>query len=396
MSTKSLIFGDKVLLVIILLLSLFSFFPVFSSSSYLSYVVDGSSPIYYLVKHLIVLLFGFILMLSVKLVPFKLYKGMSIILLPIGLALLAYTLSKGTIIGGSVASRWIDIPFVGISFQTSSLAAIIIITYTARYLSKVRLSETKFSQTLLPLWFPIFAYIFLILPANFSTAFLIFSTLFITLLIAGFPLRHLFKMFLILTFLLIIFFLTAKAFPEKFPNRIDTWISRVENFGSNTNSDANYQIERAKMAINNGGLIGIGAGKSIMKNHLPQSNSDFIFAIIIEEYGIIGGSLIIILYMLMFFRILSITHRIDDRFGKILVSGLGIFIIIQAFANISVATQIIPVTGQNLPLISSGGTSIWMTCIAIGIIQSVKCGSTQNELEDNNSESPLEILKETI
>ena len=371
MSTKSLIFGDKVLLVIILLLSLFSFFPVFSSSSYLSYVVDGSSPIYYLVKHLIVLLFGFILMLSVKLVPFKLYKGMSIILLPIGLALLAYTLSKGTIIGGSVASRWIDIPFVGISFQTSSLAAIIIITYTARYLSKVRLSETKFSQTLLPLWFPIFAYIFLILPANFSTAFLIFSTLFITLLIAGFPLRHLFKMFLILTFLLIIFFLTAKAFPEKFPNRIDTWISRVENFGSNTNSDANYQIERAKMAINNGGLIGIGAGKSIMKNHLPQSNSDFIFAIIIEEYGIIGGSLIIILYMLMFFRILSITHRIDDRFGKILVSGLGIFIIIQAFTNISVATQIIPVTGQNLPLISSGGSSAWMTCISLGMILSV-------------------------
>ena len=381
MSTKSLIFGDKVLLVIILLLSLFSFFPVFSSSSYLSYVVDGSSPIYYLVKHLIVLLFGFILMLSVKLVPFKLYKGMSIILLPIGLALLAYTLSKGTIIGGSVASRWIDIPFVGISFQTSSLAAIIIITYTARYLSKVRLSETKFSQTLLPLWFPIFAYIFLILPANFSTAFLIFSTLFITLLIAGFPLRHLFKMFLILTFLLIIFFLTAKAFPEKFPNRIDTWISRVENFGSNTNSDASYQIERAKMAINNGGIIGIGAGKSIMKNHLPQSNSDFIFAIIIEEYGIIGGSLIIILYMLMFFRILSITHRTDDRFGKILVSGLGIFIIIQAFTNISVSTQIIPVTGQNLPLISSGGSSAWMTCISLGMILSVSSSIKKIKIE---------------
>ena len=371
MSTKRLIFGDKVLLVIILLLSLFSFFPVFSSSSYLSYVVDGSSPIYYLVKHLIVLLFGFILMLSVKLVPFKLFKGMSIILVPIGLALLIYTISKGTMIGGSAASRWIDLPFVGISFQTSSLAAIIIITYTARYLSKVNLSETKFSQTLLPLWFPIFAYIFLILPANFSSAFLIFSTLLITLFISGFPFRHLFKMILILTFLSIIFFLTAKAFPEIFPSRIDTWISRVENFGSNTNSDASYQIERAKMAINNGGIIGIGAGKSIMKNHLPQSNSDFIFAIIIEEYGIIGGSLIIILYMLMFFRILSITHRIDDRFGKILVSGLGIFIIIQAFTNISVATQIIPVTGQNLPLISSGGSSAWMTCISLGMILSV-------------------------
>ena len=139
MSAKSLIFGDKVLLVIILLLSLFSFFPVFSSSSYLSYVIDGSSPIFYLVKHFMVILFGLLLMLSIKLVPHKLFKGMSIILLPVGLLLLVYTLSQGTTIGGSAASRWIDIPFVGISFQTSSLAAIIIITYTARYLSKVNL-----------------------------------------------------------------------------------------------------------------------------------------------------------------------------------------------------------------------------------------------------------------
>ena len=142
-------------------------------------------------------------------------------------------------------------------------------------------------------------------------------------------------------------------------------------FNSNKNLDASYQIERAKIAINNGGLIGVGAGKSVMKNHLPQSNSDFIFAIIIEEYGIIGGSLIIILYVLMFFRILVITHRVNDRFGKILVSGLGVFIMLQAFTNISVATQIIPVTGQNLPLISSGGTSAWMTCVSFGMILSV-------------------------
>jgi cell division protein FtsW len=200
-------------------------------------------------------------MLSIKLVPFKFFRGMSIILLPIGIGLLVYTLSQGTIIGGSAASRWIDIPFVGISFQTSSLAAIIIITYTARYLSKVELSKTKFSETLIPLWLPIFTYIFLIFPANFSSAFLIFTALVITLLISGFPLRHLFKVFLILVFLLITFFFTAKTFPDKFPNRIDTWLSRIENFGSNKNLDASYQIERAKMAINNGGLIGVGAGK---------------------------------------------------------------------------------------------------------------------------------------
>ena len=371
MSTKSLIFGDKVLLVIILLLSLFSFFPVFSSSSYLSYVIDGSSPIFYLVKHFIVILFGLLLMMSIKLVPYKLFRGMSIILLPIGLLLLIYTFSQGTTIGGSAASRWIDIPFVGISFQTSSLAAIILITYTSRYLSKINLSKTKFKETIIPLWLPIFAYIFLILPSNLSSAVLIFSSLILILFISGFPITHLLKMFLILGFLSTIFFFLAKTYPDQFPNRIDTWISRVENFNSNDNLDASYQIQRAKIAINNGGLIGVGAGKSIMKNHLPQSNSDFIFAIIVEEYGIAGGSLIIILYTLMFFRILVITHKAEDKFGKILVSGLGIFIIIQAFTNISVATQIIPVTGQNLPLISSGGSSAWMTCISLGMILSV-------------------------
>ena len=371
MSIKSLIFGDKVLLVIILLLSLFSFFPVFSSSSYLSYVIDGSSPIFYLVKHFIVILFGLLLMVSIKLVPHKLFKGMSIILLPIGLLLLIYTLSQGTMIGGSAASRWIDIPFVGISFQTSSLAAIILITYTARYLSKVNLSKTKFKETIIPLWLPIFVYIFLILPSNLSSALLIFGSLILILFISGFPITHLFKMFLILAFLSTNFFFLARAYPDQFPNRIDTWISRIENFNSNDNLDASYQIQRAKIAINNGGLIGVGAGKSIMKNHLPQSNSDFIFAIIVEEYGIAGGSLIIILYTLMFFRILVITHKVEDKFGKILVSGLGIFIITQAFTNISVATQIIPVTGQNLPLISSGGSSAWMTCISLGMILSV-------------------------
>ena len=380
MSIKSLIFGDKVLLVIILLLSIFSFFPVFSSSSYLSYVIDGSSPIFYLVKHFIVILFGLLLMMSVKLVPHKLFRGMSIILLPVGLLLLVFTINQGTTIGGSIANRWIDIPFVGISFQTSSLAAIILITYTARYLSKVDLSKTKFKETVIPLWVPIFAYIFLILPSNLSSAILIFSSLVLILFISGFPITHLLKMFLILGVFSSIFFFLVKTYPDQFPNRIDTWISRIENFNSNDNLDASYQIQRAKIAINNGGLIGVGAGKSIMKNHLPQSNSDFIFAIIVEEYGIAGGSLIIILYILMFFRILVITHKAKDKFGKILVSGLGIFIIIQAFTNISVATQIIPVTGQNLPLISSGGSSAWMTCISLGMILSVS-SSIKNKNE---------------
>ena len=371
MSLKNIIFGDRVLLVIIVLLSLFSFFPIFSSSSYLSYVIGGSSPLYYLIKHFVVLLFGFALMFSIKLVPYNLYKGISIILMPIGALLLAYTLSKGTLIAGSAASRWIDIPIAGISFQTSSLAAVIIISYVARYLSKVDLKNIRFKETVLPLWLPIFLYMLLILPANLSSAFLIFFSIILILFISGFPFRHMIKMFLILTTLLSSFYFLAKTFPDNFPNRIDTWSSRVENFNSVQNIDASYQIERAKMAINNGGLIGVGAGKSIMKNHLPQSNSDFIFAIIVEEFGIVGGSIIVLLYVLMFFRILVITHKVEDKFGKLLVSGLGILILVQAFTNVSVATQIIPVTGQNLPLISSGGSSAWMTCISLGMILSV-------------------------
>jgi len=237
--------------------------------------------------------------------------------------------------------------------------------------------------------------ILLILPSNLSSAFLIFSSIILILFISGFPFRHMVKMFLILMLLLSSFYFLAKTFPDQFPNRIDTWISRVENFNSTQNLDASYQIERAKMAINNGGLIGVGAGKSIMKNHLPQSNSDFIFAIIVEEFGIIGGSVIILLYVLMFFRILIITHKADDKFGKILVSGLGILILVQAFTNISVATQIIPVTGQNLPLISSGGTSIWMTCFALGMILSVSASKEETE-EDILDDNPLDILHETI
>ena len=371
MNLNNIIKGDKVLLVYVMLLAMFSFLPVFSASSNLSHVVGGSSPILYLFKHFIILLFGFVLMLSIQKIPYKNFRWISILLLPLGLILLLYTASQGTIISGANASRWINIPIVGVSFQSSSLASIILITYVAHYLAKYDLKKIEFSKTLIPLWFPIFIYTFLILPSNLSTAALLFVSIILTLFVSGYPFRHLFKIFGFMTICFMFFLTLAKAYPDKFPNRVDTWISRIENFNSNDNLDASYQIQRAKIAINNGGLIGVGAGKSIMKNHLPQSNSDFIFAIIVEEYGIVGGSLIIILYTLMFFRILVITHKAEDKFGKILVSGLGIFIIIQAFTNISVATQIIPVTGQNLPLISSGGSSAWMTCISLGMILSV-------------------------
>lgn len=369
MNIIRIIKGDRVLLVIVMLLAIFSFLPIFSASSNLSYGVGGSSPIVYLFKHFIILLFGFVLLLSVQKIPFKNYRWISILLLPFGLLLLVYTASQGTLIAGAYASRWINI--AGVSFQSSSIASIILLTYVAHYLAKYDLKKIEFSKTIIPLWIPVFVYTFLILPSNLSTAALLFVSIIITLFVSGYPFKHLFKIFTFLIICSMSFLTLVKAYPDKFPNRVDTWVSRIENFKSAKDVNANYQIERAKAAIVNGGLFGVGIGKSEYKYHLPQSSSDFIFAIIIEEFGIIVGSVLILLYLLMLFRVLIIVHKVDNKFGQILVTALGLYIMIQAFTNISVSTQVIPITGQNLPLVSSGGSAAWITCISLGMILSV-------------------------
>ena len=362
-----------------MLLAIFSFLPIFSASSNLSYGVGGSSPIVYLFKHFIILLFGFVLLLSVQKIPFKNYRWISILLLPFGLLLLVYTASQGTLIAGANASRWINI--AGVSFQSSSIASIILLTYVAHYLAKYDLKKIEFSKTIIPLWIPVFVYTFLILPSNLSTAALLFVSIIITLFVSGYPFKHLFKIFTFLIICSMSFLTLVKAYPDKFPNRVDTWVSRIENFKSAKDVNANYQIERAKAAIVNGGLFGVGVGKSEYKYHLPQSSSDFIFAIIIEEFGIIVGSVLILLYVLMLFRVLVIVHKVDNKFGQILVTALGLYIMIQAFTNISVSTQVIPVTGQNLPLVSSGGSAAWITCISLGMILSVSSSINNRKVQ---------------
>ena len=190
----------------------------------------------------------------------------------------------------------------------------------------------------------------------------------------------------------------VKAFPETFPNRIDTWVSRIENFRSGKSEDGNYQIERAKSAILSGKVFGLGAGKSRMKNFLPQSSSDFIYAIIVEEFGLIGGTCLILLYLIVMFRIVVIANKANTMFGKLLVLGLGLPIIVQAFVNMGVALQVLPVTGQTLPLISSGGTAAWMTCITFGIILSVSAtlNKEKSEFENDDNHNPIAILSENI
>tara|TARA_B100001113_G_scaffold330590_1_gene306316 strand:- start:106 stop:759 length:654 start_codon:yes stop_codon:yes gene_type:complete len=213
------------------------------------------------------------------------------------------------------------------------------------------------------------------------------------LFVGGYPLRQLFLISVSILSIFLLFIVIAKAFPDYIPNRVDTWTSRISNFNS-PEKNANYQIERSKIAIASGGIYGKGAGKSVMKNFLPQSSSDFIFAIIVEEYGLIGGLTLIIIYILLLFRIMVIFHKTKILFGKLLVVGLGIPIVFQAFINIGVTVQLFPVTGQTLPLLSSGGSSAWMNFIAIGIILSVSNSIKKDNISKNDIDNPLYILSE--
>ena len=392
--------GDKVLWGILALLAIFSFLPVFSASSNLAHVVGKGTPWGYLFKHFIILIIGFILMYSAHKIHYTYFKGISILMLPVVIILLIYTASQGTEIEGANASRWIRLPIIGLSFQTSTLAFLVTMVYTSYYFSKYKKTEVTFKRTLLIFWLPIFSVVLLIFPSNLSTAAILFLMVLIVSFVAGYPLKYLFTICGTGLAGVVLFFLTIKAFPEVFPNRVDTWLNRIENFSNGKSSDGNYQVERAKTAIVNGKIFGVGAGKSRMKNFLPQSSSDFIYAIIVEEFGLFGGVGLIIIYLLLLFRIVVISYNASSIFGTLLVIGLGFPIIVQAFINIGVTVQVLPVTGQNLPMISSGGTSAWMTCIAMGIILSVSSKKEQlqvdigSEMLKNNN--PISILSESI
>ena len=388
--------GDKPLWVVFILLASFSFLPVYSSASNLAYLYGDGNTFSYLFKHFIHLSLGFFLMYMVHKIPYRYFRGISILMIPVILVLLAYTIFQPSISDSITNSnRWIRIPIVGFGFQPSTLASIIILIYVARYLSKIKDKLITFSQSILPLWGPVFLTISLILPANFSTSAILFSMVMLLCFLGGYPLKYLMGILFSAVILFSIFILSVKAYPDLFPNRVDTWKSRIENFVDSKETKSNYQIEKAKIAIATGGITGLGPGKSVQKNFLPQSSSDFIYAIIVEEYGLIGGLALLLLYLWFLFRVIIISNKSKSVFGSLLAIALGIPIVFKALVNMAVAVQLFPVTGQPLPLISSGGTSIWMTCLAIGIIQSVRIGSEINE-DETDENNPLEILKETI
>ena len=388
--------GDKTLWAVLILLAGFSFLPVYSAASNLAYVSGSGNTFNYLFKHFIHLSLGFTFMYLMQKIPYHYFRGISILMIPVVIVLLLYTIFQPSVTDSLTnTNRWIKIPFVGFTFQPSTLAGVILMIYVSRYLAKIKDIDVRFSQTILPLWIPTLFILLLILPANFSTTAIIFSMVILLCFVGGYPIKHLLAIVLSGILVLSIFILTIKAYPEIFPNRVDTWKSRIENFVNKENTTENYQIEKAKIAIATGGVRGLGPGKSVQKNFLPQSSSDFIFAIIIEEYGLIGGLFLLTVYALFLLRIIIISNKAESVFGSLLVIALGVPIVFQALVNIGVSVELFPITGQPLPLISSGGTSIWMTCIAIGIIQSVRNG---NGVQINNIEedSPLDILKETI
>jgi len=387
--------GDRAIWAVVALLALFSFLPVYSASSNLAYLYSDGSTLPFLLKHFAHLLLGFAILYGVHRIPYFYFRGLSIIAMPIVIVLLLITLSQGTTIDGANASRWIRVPFVGVTFQTSTLAGVVLMTYVARYLSRIKDMNVTFKETLLPLWLPVFIVLALILPANFSTTAIIFAMVIVLVFIGGYPLRYLAIILGAGLLMLVLFGLTAKAFPNLFPNRVDTWISRFENFADKDDTEADYQIEKAKIAIASGGITGLGPGKSVQKNFLPQSSSDFIYAIIVEEFGMLGALFLLLLYLLLLFRLVIVVYKCSTFFGKLLVVGIGLPIIFQALINMGVAVELFPVTGQTLPLISSGGTSIWMTCLALGMILSVSA-KREIEIKEDVDENPLDILSQTL
>ncbi|GAB4315993.1 MAG: FtsW/RodA/SpoVE family cell cycle protein [Bacteroidales bacterium] len=358
--------GDRTIWVVVFFLSIFSLLAVYSSTGTLAYKNQGGNTEYYLIKHGIILLFGLGFLYLAHMVKYTYYSRIGQLAIFIAVPLLLATLIIGADINN--ARRVLQLPG-GLTFQTSDLAKLALIMYLARMLTKKQADIGDFKKAFLPVLIPVLIVCFLILPANFSTAAMLLATSVVLMFIGGVKIRHLLLLgasFILLLFLMV---MVSKAFPNLLP-RIDTWVSRVENFKSGDGEES-YQVEQAKIAIANGGIVGRMPGNSKQRNFLPHPYSDFIFAIIIEEYGLAGAFILIMLYLVLLFRAIRISARAPNHFGALLSIGVALNLVFQAMVNMGVAVDLLPVTGQPLPLVSMGGTSVWFTAISIGIILSV-------------------------
>lgn len=357
--------GDKAIWAIIAVLTIFSILAVYSSTGTLAYRERGGNTEAFLFKHTMILLGGLVLAYICYSLDYMKYSRISPFLLLISIPLLVYTIAFGADIND--ARRWIQVPFVGITFQTSDFAKLALIIYVARAISAKQDYIKDFNSAFLPIIVPILIICSLIAPADLSSAMLLFATCTMMMFVGRVHLKYI-GLLLFLGMVVFAFLVTlGQFFPEVV--RVDTWTTRMGDFILGTGD--NYQIDQAKIAIANGEWFGLGPGNSIQRNYLPSPYSDFIYAIICEEYGVLGGVVIIGLYLLLFFRITKLVTKSPKAFGAMLAMGLTISLIMQAFINIAVSINLVPVTGLTLPMISMGGTSILFTCISFGIILSI-------------------------
>ncbi|MFW5656633.1 MAG: FtsW/RodA/SpoVE family cell cycle protein [Bacteroidota bacterium] len=378
--------GDNVIWVVILLLSIISLLAVYSSTGTLAFRYKEGNTAYYILKHATFLSFGLIIIFIVHLIPYKIYIGLSQLLLLIAIPLLLITLLIGTNL--NQASRWLTVPGLGLTFQTSDFAKLALIMYVARILSQRQDRIRDFKEVFLPVIIPVLIITLLILPANFSTAALVFITCMFLMFIGRIPFKYLLSLSIIGITAIGLFIVIALAVDSE--GRIETWKHRVENY-IDKDSEGNYQANQAKIAIATGGVLGKGPGNSTQRYFLPHPYSDFIYAIIAEEYGLTGAVFVLFMYLYLLYRAGVIVRKSERTFPAFLAVGLSMLLVFQAMVNMAVSVNLLPVTGQTLPLVSMGGSSLLFTSISLGIILSVSRNIKSKSAKKLNSDDKEEV-----
>jgi len=359
--------GDRVIWMVVILLSLLSLLAVYSSTGTLAYKYQEGNTNYYMLKHLIILLLGFALMFLAHKVKYTYFSKIFLATLYVAIALLIVTLIFGKDING--AKRALQLPF-GLTLQAADLAKLTLIIYLARTLTMKQDALQNFKSLIIPVIAPIIIVCGLILPSNLSTAVMLFVSSLVLLFIGRIKLRHLFGIVGVAIAAFLLFIGTLMILPAEHRLRLNTWENRIVSFFAGDDKEED-QVVQSKIAVVSGGLLGKMPGNSTQRNFLSHPYSDFIFAIILEEYGLLGGAFVVLLYMILLFRAVKIVIKIPRTFGAFLTIGVAFSLVFQALINMGVAVDLLPVTGQPLPLVSMGGTSIWFTSLSIGIILSV-------------------------
>lgn len=362
--------GDRVIWSVVLILTFFSLLAVYSSTRSLAFKLDKNAT-YYLVKQLSVLAAGLVIIFLVHRVNYTVFAKLSEVAFIASIPLLAYTLFFGTTYNNG--SRWIRLPVVNLTFQTSDFAKLVLFMFLARLLSQKQGSIKDLRKGFLPVLIPVLLTCALIAPANLSTALMLGATCCVLFFIGRVNVKHIAMLALAGVFGVVLLFAVSKLTGF---GRAATWEKRIADFRGGTDStgkkaEVPFQVLQAKIAIANGGVWGRGPGHSMQRDFLPEAYSDFIFSSIIEEYGLVGGGVLIFLYLAFLWRSILIFRRCPYAFGAFLAVGLSITLVFQAMLNMAVNVHLVPVTGLTLPMVSMGGSSIWFTSIAIGIVLSV-------------------------